>query len=77
MGVTYSSRHNAQAKQEASLLVTLDLTGRFAKQSGVQFQGTVHPDDYDKVWAFFEWLINERTRKNPDATPAVAAPVEG
>lgn len=73
MKVSYGADHHAQAKREQSALVTLDITGKYAKRDGVTYQGTVtDPGAVSYLWAVFMWLTVGQHKGEP--APAYTPP---
>lgn len=71
MGVRYDKKMTAKTKQEVLHLVTLDITGKFAKKDGVTYQGYLYtPEDVQKAWEFFEWLVSRDSADPPEKKAA-------
>jgi hypothetical protein len=74
VGVSYDRDQRARAKQEGLHLVTLDITGVYAKKEGVSYQGFLFTDEQiNQCWKFFEYLALGREFQS---TPAPAEPVD-
>lgn len=70
MSVSYDKEMSAKAKRQILHLVTLDITGKFAKKGGVTYQGYLYtPEDVQKAWEFFQWLAS----RGPADSPATKA----
>jgi hypothetical protein len=64
MGVSYDREQTAKAKKEKLHLVTLDINGKYAKRSGVNYQGFLFTDDQvEEAWKFFKWLASRKSTK--------------
>lgn len=61
MSVTYDKKMKSKAASETLHLVSLDITGKFAKKDGVTYQGyLLTPEEVEKAWEFFRWLTSRK-----------------
>lgn len=64
--VSYEKRHHDQATAKKSVLVTLDITGKYAKRAGVTYRGTVtDPGVVSYLWGLMVWLSVGQYRGEP------------
>lgn len=64
MSVKYDKDLTERAKARSAHLVTIDINGKFAKSSGVTGKVCVDsPEDVERCWEFFQWLVSDRKKK--------------